>query len=137
MRKLVTALLVLLFLQLSQTAFAQERTIIGTITSPDDAPIVGASIIIKGKTTGTQTDQNGKFTISAIPRDVLTISAVGFTTREIKVGNSSTLSIALQRINGELNEVVVTALGIKKEQRSLGYSVTELGSGELMKNKNT
>ena len=137
MRKLVTALLVLLFLQLSQTAFAQERTIIGTITSPDDAPIVGASIIIKGKTTGTQTDQNGKFTISAIPRDVLTISAVGFTTREIKVGNSSTLSIALQRINGELNEVVVTALGIKKEQRSLGYSVTELGSAELMKNKNT
>ena len=137
MRKLVTALLVLLLLQLSQTTLAQERTRTGNVVSADNKPVVGASVVIKGKTTGTQTDSEGKFTISANPRDVLDVSAVGFTTREIKVGNSSTISVTLERGNGELQEVVVTALGIKKEQRSLGYSVTQLGGNELMKNKNT
>ncbi|HEY5462649.1 MAG TPA: SusC/RagA family TonB-linked outer membrane protein [Hanamia sp.] len=137
MRKLVTALLVLLFLQLSQTTFAQERTITGIVVSPDNTPIHGASVIIKGQTTGTQTDLDGKFTTMAIRGDILVVSSVGFTTREIKVENSSTISITLQRGNAELQEVVVTALGIKKEQRSLGYSVTQLNANELMKNKNT
>jgi len=137
MRKFVTALLVLLFLQFSQTTFAQERTITGTVLSEDNTPIDGASVLIKGKTSGTQTQTGGKFTITASPGDVLTISAVGFKNREVKVGNSSTISTTLQRKEGELGEVVVTALGIKKEQRSLGYSVTQLDAKELMKNKNT
>lgn len=137
MRKLVTALLVLLFLQLSQTTFAQERTISGTVLSQDDAPIPGASVIIKGKKAGTQTDGDGKFSIEANRSDVLVISAVGYTTQNIKVGSSSTISVTLERGNGELQAVVVTALGIKKEQKSLGYSVTQLDAKELMKNKNT
>ncbi len=137
MRKFVTALLVLLFLQFSQTALAQEQTITGTVLSEDNTPIDGASVLIKGKTSGTQTRTGGKFTITASPGDVLTVSAVGFKNREIKVGNSSTISTTLERKEGELGEVVVTALGIKKEQRSLGYSVTQLDAKELMKNKNT
>ncbi|HUZ60356.1 MAG TPA: SusC/RagA family TonB-linked outer membrane protein [Hanamia sp.] len=137
MRKLVTALLVLLLLQLSQTTFAQERVITGTVISEDNTPIEGASVLIKRKTSGTQTNTRGKFTITASPGDVLVVSAVGFTNREIKVKNSSNISITLQRGNAELQEVVVTALGIKKSQRSLGYSVTQLGAKELMKNKNT
>lgn len=137
MRKLVTALLVLLFLQFSQTTLAQERTITGTVISQDETPIMGASVVVKGKTTGTQTDGDGKFTITAGSRNVLEISAVGFTAQQIKVGNSSTISITLQKGEGQLQEVVVTALGIKKERKALGYSVTELDSKELMKNKNT
>jgi TonB-linked SusC/RagA family outer membrane protein len=137
MRKLVTALFVLLFLQLSQTTFAQERTITGTVLSDDNTPIVGASVLIKGKTSGTQTDPDGKFTITASPGDILVISAVGFTTFDVKVGNSSTISTTLQRAEGELGEVVVTALGIKKERKALGYSVSDLDAKELMKNKNT
>src|SRR5690242_2829617 len=90
MRKLVTAFLVLLFLQLSHTASAQERTISGTVVSPDATPVVGASVIIKGATTGTQTDMNGKFSIKATPSDELVISSVGYVAQEIKVGNSST-----------------------------------------------
>ncbi len=105
--------------------------------SEDNTPIVGASVLIKGKTSGTQTDPDGKFTITASPGDVLVISAVEFTTHEIKVGNSSTISITLQRREGQLGEVVVTALGIKKERRALGYSVSNLSANELMKNKNT
>ena len=137
MRKLVTALLVLLLLQLSQTTFAQERVINGIVLSEDNTPVVGASVLIKGKTSGTQTQTDGKFTITASPGDILIVSAVGFTNREIKVGNSSTISTTLQRTEGQLGEVVVTALGIKKQQRSLGYSVTQLNANELMKNKNT
>lgn len=133
----MTFLAVMLVLQLQQKVFAQERTITGTVLSQDNAPVVGASVIIKGKTTGTQTDPEGKFEITALPKDVLVISAVGFTTKDVKVGNSSTISISLERGNNQLQEVVVTALGIKKEQKSLGYSVTQLDAKELMKNKNT
>ncbi len=71
------------------------------------------------------------------PGMYLSVSAVGFTTIDTKVGNSSSLSITLQQGKGELQEVVVTALGIKKEQKALGYSVTQLDAKELMKNKNT
>jgi TonB-linked SusC/RagA family outer membrane protein len=137
MRKLVTAFMVLLFMQLNQTAFAQQRTISGTVLSEDNTPVVGATVLLKGTTTGTQTDPKGKFTISASANDVLVVSAIGFATNEIRVGNSSIISITLQRQEGALNEVVVTALGIKKERRALGYSVSDLNSTELMKNKNT
>jgi TonB-linked SusC/RagA family outer membrane protein len=137
MRKLVTAFMVLLFMQLNQTAFAQQRAISGTVLSEDNTPVVGATVLLKGTTTGTQTDPNGKFTLSAGSTDVLVVSAVGFTTDEIRVGNSSIISITLQRQEGALNEVVVTALGIKKERKALGYSVSDLNAQELMKNKNT
>lgn len=133
----MTFLAVMLVLQLQQKVFAQERTITGIVLSQDNTPIVGASVLIKGKTTGTQTDPNGRFTISTASKDVLVVSAVGFTTREIKVGNSNTISISLEAAKGELQEVVVTALGIKKEERALGYPVTQLNANELMKNKNT
>ena len=137
MRKFIRALVVLLLLQVSQATFAQERIVTGTVVSEDDSPVVGASIVIKGKNTGTQTDANGHFSITASPKDVLTVSAVGFTSQDIKVGNSSAVSITLQPGNSKLQEVVVTALGIKKQERSLGYSVTQLNANELMKNKNT
>ncbi len=137
MKKIVTGILTLLFLQLCQTTFAQQKKISGTVLSSDNSPVVGASVLLKGYKTGTQTDADGHFTINASPGNTLVISAVDFSSQEIKVGNSSTISISLQRENGELGEVVVTALGIKKERKALGYSVSDLDSKELMKNKNT
>ncbi|MEO6837336.1 MAG: SusC/RagA family TonB-linked outer membrane protein [Ginsengibacter sp.] len=137
MRKLVTALLVLLLLQLSQTTFAQERTITGTVLSEDNTPIDGATVLIKGSDSGTQTDASGNFTIRASSRNTLVISVVGFSTQEKKVGTASHIDVKLQKGNSQLQEVVVTALGIKKQERGLGYSVTQLNSQELMKNKNT
>ena len=137
MRKLVTALLVLLLMHVSATTFAQERAITGIVLSGESTPIAGASVLVKGKTSGTQTSADGKFTITISPGAALVVSAVGFSTQEIKVGNSSNIPITLQRENGELGEVVVTALGIKKERKGLGYSVSDLDAKELMKNKNT
>jgi ferric enterobactin receptor len=137
MKKFVTVILTLLFLQLCQTTLAQQKTVSGTVLSSDNTPVPAATVLLKGEKAGTQTDANGHFSINASRGNTLVISAIGFTSQEIKVGKSSTFSIILQRGSGELQEVVVTALGIKKEQRSLGYSVTQLNANELMKNKNT
>ena len=137
MKKIVTAILTLLFLQLCQTTLAQQKKISGTVLSSDDTPVAAATVLLKGERAGTQTDANGHFTINASPGNILVISAVGHSSREIKVGNSSTISITLQREQGELGEVVITALGIKKQEKSLGYATTQLDAKELMKNKNT
>jgi TonB-linked SusC/RagA family outer membrane protein len=137
MRKFLTALFALLLLHVSQNTFAQERTITGTVLSSDGTPVLGASVLIKGSGSGTQTDANGHFSIRASKGDVLVLSAVGFTAQEVKVGTSTPGTFTLERSNDQLQEVVVTALGIKKEQKSLGYSVTQLDAKELMKNKNT
>ena len=137
MRKLLTAFFALLFMHVSQTAFAQERTISGNVLSSDGTPVAGASLLVKGSSTGTQTDDNGHFSIKASNGDVLILSAVGFATQQIKVESNTPGTFVLNAKKGELQEVVVTALGIKKEQKSLGYSVTQLNAKELMKNKNT
>lgn len=137
MKKFVTSILTLFLLQLCQTTFAQQKEISGTVLSSDDTPVAAATVLIKGEKTGTQTDANGKFTINASPGNTLVVSAVGFTSQELSVGNSRTVSVTLERGKGELQEVVITALGIKKERRALGYSVSDLDSKELMKNKNT
>ena len=137
MRKLLTAFLVLTLMQFSQNTFAQARTITGTVLSGDNMPISGATVLIKGSTIGTQTDADGRFTIRASSGDILVISSVGYTPQEKSTKNASHLEIKLQHLNGQLEEVVVTALGIKKEKRALGYSVSDINAGELMKNKNT
>ena len=137
MKKIVTGILTLLFLQLCQTTFAQQKKISGTVLSSDDTPVAGATVLLKGEKTGTETDANGHFSISASPGNTLVISSVGFSRQEIKVGNSSTISVTLKKGEGELQEVVVTALGIKKQEKSLGYATTQLDAKELMKNKNT
>jgi TonB-linked SusC/RagA family outer membrane protein len=135
MRKFLTAIMTLLLLQVGHTTFAQQRTVTGTVLSADNSPIAGATVLLKGKTSGTQTDTDGHFNINASSGDILNISAVGFTSQEISVSSSSSLFVILKRGSGQLEEVVITALGIKKEKKALGYSVQEIKSDELLKNK--
>ncbi|HEY8657957.1 MAG TPA: SusC/RagA family TonB-linked outer membrane protein [Hanamia sp.] len=137
MKKFVTGILTLLFLQLCQTTLAQQKKVSGTVLSSDNMPVAGATVLLKGQKAGTQTDPDGHFSLNASQGNTLVISAVGFTSQEIKVGNFSTISITLQRTEEQMQEVVVTALGIKKERKALGYSVSDLNAKELMKNKNT
>ena len=117
MKKFVTAILTFLFLQLCQTTLAQQKTVSGTVLSSDNTPVAGASVLLLGQKTGTQTDVNGHFSINASRGSTLVISSVGFATQQIKVGNSSTILITLKNGEAELQEVVVTALGIRKEQK--------------------
>jgi ferric enterobactin receptor len=137
MKKFITCVATLMLLHLCEIASAQQKTFTGTVLSDDNTPVSGASVTIKKGTSGTQTDANGHFTISAQAGDVLLISAVNFSSQEVKVGKSSSILVKLQTGNNKLEEVVVTALGIKKQERALGYSVTQLNANELMKNKNT
>jgi TonB-linked SusC/RagA family outer membrane protein len=102
----------------------------GKVVDDKGSPLIGVSIRIKGTTTGTQTDVNGNFSLEGDSKTVLVVSYIGFTTQEITVGNRTSLSITLIA-NTNLNEVVVTALGIKKESKKVGYALTTV-KGDLL-----
>ncbi|HBO28558.1 MAG TPA: SusC/RagA family TonB-linked outer membrane protein, partial [Leeuwenhoekiella sp.] len=121
----------MLFLALVvQVSFAQTRTISGTVTDDSGVPLPGVNVLISGTTTGTQTDFDGLYSIEASTGDVLTFSYVGFSPQDVTVGTSSTIDVQLAA--GEaLEEVVVTAQGIKREKKALGYAVSEVSSEAL------
>jgi len=139
MRKLVCFTLALfVFSMLSMTAEAQTRTISGTIKNRLGETIPNATIQQVGTQNITEATDNGSFTITVTGSTArLSISAVGYKTAEIAV-TSNSLDVILEPGTGEtMSEVVVTALGIRKERKALGYSVSDLSAQELMKNKNT
>ncbi|MEC5147121.1 SusC/RagA family TonB-linked outer membrane protein [Chitinophaga sp. 212800010-3] len=129
---LLTGLLCLL------QANAQEIRVNGVITSRADAQrIPGAVIRVKGKNQGTQSDADGKYSLNAQLNDTLQISSVGFETAFAVVGNNHIINISLENSNKKLDEVVVTALGISREKKSLGYAVQELKSKDISEAKET
>ncbi|MDC1162430.1 SusC/RagA family TonB-linked outer membrane protein [Tenacibaculum sp.] len=118
---------------LTYNSLAQEKTITGVVTSQADGlPLPGVSIVIKGTTKGTETNFDGKYNIKASQGDLLTFSFVGMETISITVGNNSTINVQLEE-GTILDEVVVTALGIKKEAKKLGYSIQTLKGDNLSK----
>jgi TonB-linked SusC/RagA family outer membrane protein len=135
--KVVLAVLLPLFI--IQTALAQSVKLSGVVVAKADGqPLPGVSIAIQGTTNGTQTDVGGKFAINANANDVLKISYLGFTTQQIPVNSSSTtLRIVLEEAPNSLNEVVVTALNISKDKKSLGYAVQGLKSRDFSEAKET
>lgn len=120
--------------QVGFAAVAQTQKATGTVTDPSGEPLIGATVMVKGTTTGTTTDLDGKFSLNAKPGSTLSISYVGYAAKEVKY-NGQPLNVELSSNNAELDEVVVTALGIKKERKSLGYAIDDIGAEELMKNK--
>ena len=117
------------------TAVAQTMKATGVITDASGEPLIGATVMLKGTKRGVTTDVNGHFSIDAPNGSTLIVSYVGMVTREIKVGGKP-VNVTLEGGNA-LDEVVVTALGIKREKKSLGYAVDDINAEELMKNKNT
>jgi TonB-linked SusC/RagA family outer membrane protein len=118
----------------NQTVVAdfQQAEIIGTVADQDGTPLPGASILEKGTTNGTQSDFDGNFVISVTDANaVLVISYIGFSTREIALEGKTDLTIILQESSDSLDEVVVTALGISREKKGLGYAVQEIQGGDL------
>ena len=128
MRKILSLLAVLVLW--SVFAFAQNRVITGQVKDDKGDPIPFASVTIKGTNKGTTTDANGNFRIEAKSGDVLLISAVGSKEREVAVGSSNSYNVALDK-SGNLQEVVVTALGVTKQPKELGYSVARIKNTEL------
>ena len=127
------ALLVLVLLSLSGSpAVGQTPTLTGTVTDDQGLALPGASVALKGTTTGTSTDSHGAFALSAGPGAVLVVSFVGYTSQEVPVGLNTTVSVKMAPDAKQLNEVVVTALGIKREQKALGYATQTIGGESLL-----
>ncbi len=124
-------LLLLSCLFLSLAAFGQ-RQIRGTVTSPNGETLVGASVLVKGTTTGTVTDFDGNYLVD-VPEglNVLVFSYTGFTSKEVTISASDVIDVVLEESISELDEIVVTALGVSREKKALGYSVTEVSGDEL------
>ena len=112
-------------------AFAQEKTVSGAITDQDGVPLPGVNIIVKGTTTGTQSDFDGNYAIEANVGDVLSFSYLGLKTQEHTVAASNTINIQMEEDAQALEEVVVTAQGIVREKRSLGYAVTTVEADKV------
>jgi TonB-dependent SusC/RagA subfamily outer membrane receptor len=105
--------------------------ITGTVKDEKGDPLPGATVRIKGSGAGVSTDINGRFSLSVPANAILVISYAGFDTREIPVDGKINLEVILSEDTKLLNEVVVTALGVKKERRALGYSVTQVAGESL------
>jgi outer membrane receptor protein involved in Fe transport len=113
-------------------AFAQTRTVTGTITDANGLPVPGATVAVKGVKGGTSTDANGKFTIRIPGNAQLIVSGIGYETQDLRVGDSPNVMIVLKQGNSNLSEVVVTALGIRRDKRLLTYSTQEVGGAAIV-----
>ncbi|WP_236937596.1 SusC/RagA family TonB-linked outer membrane protein [Flavobacterium coralii] len=130
MKRKLDGLLTLLIALTMQISFAQERAVTGTVTDQTGFPIPGANVVIKGSATGVQTDFDGKYEIQAAPDQVLVFSYIGMTTEE-RPATSTTIDVMLEDSATELETVVVTAVGIRREKSSLGAATTTLRSDEI------
>lgn len=112
---------------------AQTRTLTGTVTDASDGmPIPGVNVYDKATNAGVTTDLDGNYSISVTNSSVLVFSFIGYNSQEYEVGNRSSLDVVLQGDVSDLAEVVVTALGIEKERRSLAYSISEVKGDDLI-----
>ena len=129
-----TVLLILL-LMAAVSVFGQKTTITGKVYDADGtSPLIGVTVQQKGQKSGAVTDLDGNFTITVNGANpVLTFNYLGYSPTTITVGKKTHISVTLSPEAKNLNEVVVTALGIKREEKSLGYSVTKLDNSELTK----
>jgi TonB-linked SusC/RagA family outer membrane protein len=131
MRKILSSL-VLAMLCFAIAGKAQVMTVSGRVTDDKGAPIPSASVVVKGKkTTGAAADAQGNYKITAAKGDVLVISSVSFAPKEVTVGTSTTVNVSLNP-DASLSEVVVTAMGIKRSEKALGYAVSSVNPNTLL-----
>ena len=114
----------------------QQTAKITGVVSDAEGPIIGASVVEKGTSNGTITDLDGRFSLDVKPGTILVISYVGYASQEVKA-TTGAMKITLKEDNQMLDEVVVTALGIKRERKALGYGVAEVKGESLTKAKET
>lgn len=119
-------------------SISQQNGKVTGVVEDDFGPVAGASVVVKGTTNGTITDMDGNFTLEGVKNgDVIQISFIGYTTREVKYAGEPSLNIKLAEDTQKLDEVVVTALGIKKDAKKLGYAVSTVSSEELTRTGGT
>ena len=112
-----------------------NHKVTGRVVDPAGEPLIGATIMVEGTKDGTVTDIDGNFTINTTSKAKLVISYVGYTAQTILVGDKTTIDVTLKEVANTMNEVVVTALGIKRAEKALSYNVQSVSSNELTRNK--
>lgn len=118
------------------SSYAQAQAVSGKVTSADDGEALpGVNVVLQGTTIGTVTDIDGNYSLDAPGNGTLVFSFIGFATQQVAISNRSVLDVQLLSDVQQLSEVVVTALGIVREERSLGYSTQEVGAEELNKTR--
>jgi TonB-linked SusC/RagA family outer membrane protein len=133
MRQFLAFLAVLMFSGIS--ASAQDHTLKGHVTDPDGNSIPGITVQVKGTNTATVTDANGEFELTVHPNTILFFTGIGFAEQSIKVGNRASINISLASSTKTLNEIVVTALGIRRDKRTLTYATQEVTGAALVNAK--
>lgn len=124
-------MVLVLFLSLTSFSYGQDKTITGTVVSAkDNFPLPGATVVIKGTATGSSTDFDGKYSISASTGDILVFSYVGYASKEVTVGNQSVIDVSLSEDVALLDEVVITGYGQQK-RTTLTTSVSKLDTKVL------
>ncbi|WP_161888897.1 SusC/RagA family TonB-linked outer membrane protein [Pontibacter russatus] len=119
------------------TPIVQATQVTGRVTDNSGAGLPGVSIAVKGTSRGAVTDAQGSFSLSASPGDVLVFSYIGYSAKEVTVGNQTSLNVVLNEDAEALEEVVVTALGIKREAKKLGYATATVDTEALLSSRST
>lgn len=124
--------LAILFLFISTSLFAQNSTVKGTVTDSKNEPLIGVSVLVQGSTNGTITDVNGNYILNNVPSNAtIEISYVGMKSQTIPVNGQETINVVLKDDTELLDEVVVTALGIKRAEKSLSYATQKISGDDL------
>ena len=131
MRTKFNGILTLLLAFVVHVSFAQDKTITGTVTDQDGLPLPGVNIVVEGTTNGTQTDFDGNYSISGSEGQTLLFTYIGQKDVRQTIGSANTLNVQMEEDAQALEEVVVTALGVKKEAQSLGYSIAKVDGDEV------
>jgi TonB-linked SusC/RagA family outer membrane protein len=134
MRKFTMFLALLLFVGV-QGLLAQTRVITGTVTSSEDKqPVPGVTVVVKGTTIGVNTNEDGKYVLSVPAKyDLLVFSFVGMKTKEVTIGNQTIIDVVMEPDVLDMDEIVVTAIGIPREAKALSYSVQGVGADDIAK----
>jgi TonB-linked SusC/RagA family outer membrane protein len=130
MKKKFGGILTLLLAFVVQLTFAQEKTISGTVSDGSGLPLPGTTVLVKGTTSGTSTDFDGKYSIQAAPGSTLVFSFVGYIAQVIKVGASTTINLTLQEDAESLEEVVIVGYGVQKKKEVTG-SITSISGQDI------
>ncbi|MGA1225641.1 MAG: SusC/RagA family TonB-linked outer membrane protein [Tamlana sp.] len=133
MKTKFSGILTLLLAFVVQLTFAQEKTISGMVSDDSGLPLPGATVLVKGTSTGTSTDFDGKYSVQASQGSTLVFSFVGYSTKEIVVGASNTINLVLQQDAQALEEVVIVGYGIQRQKKSLTYQAEKVDDAELIK----
>lgn len=131
MRTKFSGILTLLLAFVVQFTFAQEKTISGTVTDDKGLPLPGVNVVVKNTASGTQTDFDGNYSLQANRGGVLSFSYVGFDTKDVVIGDGNSINVQLSTSASELEEVIVTARGIKAKPRSLSYAIATVSDDEI------